>query len=100
MESLVLSPTSTNHDLLSNLIVISASPRNVIFNQIIRNYLISPSEVICLIDIPHPSPALPSKEGDLDRNNALFATVNFLVLPSPAYNKSFILYRSSELLSV
>ena len=33
MDSLVLSPTSANQDLIPNLITVSAFPRNVNFNQ-------------------------------------------------------------------
>ena len=55
MESLVLSPTSAKQGLISNLSVVSASPRNVTFNQLIWNYVISTSEVICTIG-PLPPP--------------------------------------------
>ena len=60
MESLVLSPTTANQDLVPNLIAVSASSRNVTFNQSIWIYLVSTRKVICLID-PH----LPPKEDDL-----------------------------------
>lgn len=33
MQSLVLSPTSANQDLVTNLIAVSAAPRNVTLNQ-------------------------------------------------------------------
>lgn len=61
MESLVLSPISAKHYLTPNLISVSAFPKNVTFNQSVCNYLVSTSEVICLID-----PCLPPKEGDLE----------------------------------
>ena len=54
MESLLLCPTSLNQDLIPNLITVSASPRNGILNQSIRNYLGGTSEVIHLVD-----PAVP-----------------------------------------
>lgn len=41
MESLVLNSMSANQDLIPNLIVLLASPRNVTFNQSIRNYMIN-----------------------------------------------------------
>lgn len=41
MESLVLSPTSANQNLISILIAVAASARNMTFNQSICNYLIS-----------------------------------------------------------
>ena len=44
MESLVLSPKSANQDL----IIVSASLRNGIFNESVWNYLVGPSDVICL----------------------------------------------------
>ena len=50
MESLLLCPRSLNQDLILNLITVSASPKNEILNQSIRNYLGSTSEVICLIN--------------------------------------------------
>lgn len=49
MESLLLSPTSANQDLIANLIAVEASPRNVTFNRSIGNDLVRASEVICLI---------------------------------------------------
>lgn len=52
MESLVLSPTSANKDLIPNLTAVSASPRNVTLNQSIWNYLVSTSKVICFTH-PH-----------------------------------------------
>ena len=48
---------TANQDLISNLITVSASPRNVTFNQLIRNYLISTNELPCRIE-PHPSPKI------------------------------------------
>ena len=48
---------TANQDLISNLITVSASPRNVTFNQLIWNYLISTNEVTCRIE-PHPSPKI------------------------------------------
>ena len=50
MESLVLSPMSTNWDLLPNPNAISAFPRNITFNQLVWDYLVSTSEVIFPID--------------------------------------------------
>lgn len=47
MESLLLSPTSANQDLILKLV--SASPRNGISKQLSRNYLVSTTEVIGLI---------------------------------------------------
>ena len=44
MESLVLSPKSANQDLL----IVSDSPRNGIFNESVWNYLVGTSDVICL----------------------------------------------------
>ena len=55
MESLVLSPMSTNQDLIPNLIAISISHRNVILNKSTWNFLVSSSELICLTD-PFNSP--------------------------------------------
>ena len=59
MESLMLSPMSSNQDLILNYLV-SASPKNEILNQSARNYLVTTSESICLIDL-----CRPLKEGDL-----------------------------------
>ena len=70
---------SPNRDLIPNLITLSTSSRNGLLNQSIWNYLVSTSEVICLID---PSCAL--KESDLATNNLLFARNN-TVLPLSAY---------------
>ena len=64
-------------NIISNLFSVSASPRNVTFNQSIWNYLVSSSEVICLID-PYP----PSKESDLPWNHPLFVRIISLP-PSP-----------------
>lgn len=47
MESLGLSPTSANEDLVPNLMVVSASPRCDTFAQLIWNYLVSTGETIC-----------------------------------------------------
>lgn len=60
MESLVPSTISVNQDLISNLIVVSTSLRNVTFNQSIWNYLVNTGEVIYLID-----PFCPPQKGDL-----------------------------------
>lgn len=49
-ESLMLGPMSPNEDLIPNLFTVSASPRNGILNQSIRNYLVSMNKVICLLD--------------------------------------------------
>lgn len=57
MESLVLSPISANQDLIPELSTVSASPRNVKFNQSTRNFLTSTSEAICLTD-----PCLPKEK--------------------------------------
>lgn len=67
MESVILSPTSPNEDLIPNLVSVSASPRNEILNQSIWNYLASTSEVICLVD-----PCHPLKKGDFDTANLFF----------------------------
>lgn len=50
MESLVLRPTSTNQDLITNLIAVSTSCRAVTFNLSTWNDLVSTSEIICPID--------------------------------------------------
>ena len=70
MESLVLSPTSVKQDLIPNLTIISASPRNVTFNLSVWNYLVYTSEVICMVD-----PDLHAKEGHLARNYPLFVRI-------------------------
>ena len=41
MESLVLSPTSANQDLISTLIAVSVSLRNAAFNESLWNYPVS-----------------------------------------------------------
>lgn len=46
MQSLVLSPPSANQDLITNLIAVSAAPRNTNLNQSIWNYMVSTKEVI------------------------------------------------------
>ena len=79
MESLVPSTISVNQDLISNLIVVPTSLRNVTFNQSIWNYLVNTGEVICLID-----PFCPPQKGDLAWNNSLFTT-NFLFSSPSAY---------------
>ena len=50
MESPVPSTVSVNQDLISNLIVVATSLRNVTFNRSIWNYLVNTREVICPID--------------------------------------------------
>lgn len=50
MDSLVLSPLSENQDFIPNLIAVLASPRNMTSNESIWNYLVSTSDVTCLID--------------------------------------------------
>ena len=45
-----------------NLITVSASPRNGILNQSMRNHLVSTTEVICLID-----PCLPQRKVTLSQ---------------------------------
>ena len=37
----MLNSMSANQDLIPNLIVLLASPRNVTFNQSVRNYMIN-----------------------------------------------------------
>ena len=46
----MLSPMSSKQDLILNYLV-SASPKNEILNQSARNYLVTTSESICLIDL-------------------------------------------------
>ena len=53
MESLVLSTTATNQNIMPNLTGVAASPRSRIFNQSVWNFLINTREVICMTD---PSP--------------------------------------------
>lgn len=48
--SLMLSPTFPNQDLIPNLIAVSASPSNGIWNPSVWNHLFGTSEVICLTD--------------------------------------------------
>ena len=50
-------PMTANQDLISNLIVVSTSLRDVTCNNSVWNYLISTSEIICMTALhPHPSP--------------------------------------------
>ena len=60
MDPLVLSPLSENQDSMPNLIAVLASPRNMTSNEPIGNYLVSTSDVTCLIDT-----CLFPKKGDL-----------------------------------
>lgn len=46
MESLVLSSTSANQNLIPDLTIVSASPRNVMFNQSIWNFMLNTRELI------------------------------------------------------
>lgn len=62
MESAVLSSVSVNQVLILNLAAFSAPARNVTFNQLVLNFLVSTSEVICLLP----------KEGDLVLNSPFF----------------------------
>ena len=69
---------------MPNLNTVSSSPRSGILKQSIWKYLVTTSEVICLVD-----PYYTLQEGDLATDNPLFAS-NFLVLPPSAYkNLSF-----------
>lgn len=52
--------------LLPNSIIILASPKNGILNQSIWSYMVSISEVICLID-----PFCPLKQGDFATKKSL-----------------------------
>lgn len=70
----MLSSTSTNQDIIPDLIAVATSPRNVTFTQSVWNYLVGVSEVICLVGPPHP-PHLPSKEGDLAQNNPFLVRI-------------------------
>jgi len=70
MESCV--PLTANQDLNA----VSVSPRTVIFNQSIWNYLVSTSEVICLID----SPAFPQRKVTLLKQPTLLETSFFCPL--------------------
>lgn len=79
MESLMISSESR-----INLIVVSASPRNGILNQLVRIHLMSSSEVACLIDSCHPL-----EESDLGTTDLLFPGITSLFRLPPAY-KSFI----------
>lgn len=43
-------PISANQNLIPNLTVVSASPRDTTFNHSVWNYLVSTSEVVCQMD--------------------------------------------------
>ena len=73
MDSLVLSPLSENQDFIPNLIAVLASPRNMTSNESIWNYLVSTSDVTCLIDT-----WLFPNEGDLTWSNLFFARIDSL----------------------
>ena len=79
-----------NHELIPKLITVSTISRSGILNQSTW----STNELICLTDL-----CCPLKEGDLATSNPLFVS-NFLVLSPSAYKGLFILYSSSQLLSV
>lgn len=89
MESLVLSPTPANQDLLSNLIL--ASPRNATFNQSVWSYQVSTNDIIYLI-----APAFPKGRWPCLKRSTLCQKLPF---PPHSACKSSILYSSSELLS-
>lgn len=89
MESPMPSPTSANPDLIPNVVVASASPRNLTFKQSIWNHLVSSGEVIFPTDSAIPQGRCPCL------NNPLFAGITFLrclLLPIDV----FILYSSSD----
>lgn len=86
-DSLVTSPMSEKQDLLPNITAVSTSPRNIILNQSIWNFLVSSSEVINLPSRPLPSPKI-------------YEVICFLV-PAPFCLEKFpILYSTLEPLSV
>lgn len=74
--------------------MVSASPRNRILNQSVRNHLVSTGEVICLTD-----PCYPLKGSDFATTSPLVASITSLFLLPSAY-KCFTLYCSSEVLSI
>ena len=83
MESLVLSPSSANPDFIPHLTAESASPRNVTFNQSVLNYLVSTSEVTCLID-----PAFPQRKVTLPEtiHSLLETSFSSRLLPRKAFH--------------
>lgn len=71
VESLVLSTISANQELISNLILVLAFPRNMALNQELWKYLIRTCEAIHLID-----PICPQRKVNLP-----LCCSNFLSLP-------------------
>lgn len=87
-------PLSANQYLIIlNLIVVSASPRNMTFNQWIWNWLVCSSELFCPTDLSCPSRKVILPEIIHSLLACHFHTLFCLQTP-------FILYRSLESLSI
>ena len=88
----MLSPMSQNQELMLNYSL--TSPRNGIFNQSIRNNLISTSEIMYLVDPPNLPYLCALKEGDLVTSNLLFASITSLshsLLPIKVFHSVWLL---------
>ena len=81
-------------DLMFNVIIVSASPRNGILNQPTRNYLVIISEIICMTNFYSPL-----KEGDLATTSP-FLQVCLPFSHSLLPINVFHLYSSLELLFI